>query len=234
MKITKFSTRDIVMVVFLVVFLIGVLYYMGFYKPLQADLASITSQTVQTDDQINQAMNKAAEMKRMRDELDVILSQPKFQITEIAPYDNKNIVLNMLNGVLGASEEYSLSFTDPEIEEGGTVRRDVSMNFSCRDYDSAKIILRNLTKSNWRCLVRNVSINADGSVAEHLDEDEKKELEEKTEDEDKAYDENDLMMTPVSVSATITFFESTKLTREKNQPLDVTEVEATEAAEEAA
>ena len=234
MKITKFSTRDIVMVVFLVVFLIGVLYYMGFYKPLQADLASITSQTVQTDDQINQAMNKAAEMKRMRDELDVILSQPKFQITEIAPYDNKNIVLNMLNGVLGASEEYSLSFTDPEIEEGGTVRRDVSMNFSCRDYDSAKINLRNLTKSNWRCLVRNVSINADGSVAEHLDEDEKKELEEKTEDEDKAYDENDLMMTPVSVSATITFFESTKLTREKNQPLDVTEVESTEAAEEAA
>ena len=234
MKITKFSTRDIAMVVFLVIFLIGVLYYMGFYKPMQADLAEISTQTIQTDDQINQALNKANEMKRMRDELDVILSQPKFQITEIAPYDNKNIVLNMLNGVLGASEEYSLSFTDPEIEDGGTVRRDVSMDFSCRDYDSAKIILRNLTKSNWRCLVRNVSINADTNVIKHLDDEEIKELEEKTEDGDKEYDKNDLMMTPVRVSATITFFESTKLTREKNQPLDVTEVEATEEAEDVA
>ena len=151
-------------------------------------------------------------MKKMQEELNVILSQPKFQITEIAPYDNKNVVLNMLNGILGRSLRYSLSFTDPAINSDGTVRRDVSMQFTCKDYESAKIIIRDLTKSNWRCMVRNCTISDAGP---YIPQDgEVVDIPVAEEDEEDNDTGANIMKNSVSVSATITFFESTQLTKE--------------------
>ena len=212
MKMAKLSSRDIVMIVLVGLILASVLYYMGFYKPYQTELADLTAQAAAVDDEIEVAIAKDAQMKKMQEELNVILSQPKFQITEIAPYDNKNVVLNMLNGILGRSLQYSLSFTDPSINNDGTVRRDVSMEFTCKDYESAKIIIRDLTKSTWRCMVRNCSITDNGPY-----EDETEEVHPapvvSVDEEDKDKGAN-IMENSVSVSATITFFESTQLTKE--------------------
>ena len=158
---------------------------MGFYTPLQNELASINGQANQIDSEINTAMAKVASMDAMQAELDEIFSRPEDEITEIAPYDNKEVVLTQLYGILGQAEDYSLSFTDPSVEAGGTVRRNISMSFSCADYASAKAIIRDLTDSRWRCLVSNLSIVAS---------------------------EGDLMNNPVTISATITFFEHTGLT----------------------
>ena len=66
----------------------------------------------------------------------------------------------------------------------GTVRRNISMNFTCANYNAAKAILRDLTDSQWRCLVSNLAI-----VAE----------------------EDNLMKNAVTVNATITYFEHTDL-----------------------
>ena len=179
----KLSGRESVMLVFLVVLLVGVGYYLGFYKPLQADLARVQSQSADLDMAITTATARASSMKSMQEELDEIFSRPKDQITEIAPYDNKEVVLNMLYGILGRTQDYSLSFTDPEVREDGTVRRNISMNFTCETYQAAKAVIRDLTDSNWRCLVSGCAIAS----------------------------ETNLMEEPVTVNMTITFFESTKL-----------------------
>lgn len=180
---SKMSGREVFMIVLLVVLLAGVGYYMGFYSPLQKEMANIQSQTSSVDAQISAAANKIARMDVMQAELDEIFSRPKDEITEIAAYDNKEVVLNQLNGILQSSMEYSLSFAEPSIGGDGTVRRNVSMNFRCPDYESAKRIINSLTKSQWRCMVSNLSLSGGGNIME---------------------DE-------VSVSATITFFESTNL-----------------------
>lgn len=180
---SRLSGREVFMVCLLAVLLVGVVYYMGFYTPLQQEMASIQSQTSSVDAQISAAANKIARMDVMQAELDEIFSRPKDEITEIAPYDNKEVVLNQLNGILQSSLEYSLSFAEPNIGSDGTVRRNVSMSFRCPDYDSAKRIISSLTKSQWRCMVSNLSISGGG----------------------------DIMDAEVSVSATITFFESTNL-----------------------
>ena len=52
-KKSKMTTRELVMVVFLILLLIGVGYYMGFYTPLQQELASINGQTAETSGQLN-------------------------------------------------------------------------------------------------------------------------------------------------------------------------------------
>ncbi len=184
MKKSKLSTRETFMLVFLVALLIGVGYYMGFYTPLQNELASIATQSAQVDTQITTSMAKVAKMDEMQAELDEILSRPADEITEIAPYDNKEVVLNQLYGILGRTQDYSLNFTDPEVQPDGTVRRNISMSFGCASYTAAKDVIRDLTDSQWRCLVSNLSI-----VSEN----------------------GDTMNDPVTVTATITFFEHTDL-----------------------
>ena len=184
MKRGKLSAREIVMLTFLVVLVIGLLYYLGFYTPLQDELTSISQQSSQLETQITTAMTKVQKMDEMQDELDVIFSRPANEITEIAPYDNKEVVLNQLYGILSRTQDYSLSFTDPEVQEDGTVRRNISMNFRCSTYASAKEVIKDLTDSQWRCLVSNLSI---------------------------ASQDEDMMVSGVTVTATITFFEHTGL-----------------------
>ena len=184
MKKMNLTARDTVMLVFLVALIIGAVYYLGFYTPLQNELSSIASQSSKTDSQITTAMTKVKKMDTMQAELDEIFANATDKVTEIAPYDNKEVVLNQLYGILGRTQDYSLSFTDPDVQEDGTVRRNISMNFHCESYADAKEVIKDLTDSKWRCLVSNLAI---------------------------ACDEDDMMAYGVTVNATITFFEHTGL-----------------------
>ena len=183
MKKSKLSTRESVMLVFLVVLLIGVVYYMGFYTPLQEEMASISAQSIDTDTAIQSASTRVMEMNKMQEELDEILARPESEITEIAPYDNKEAVLTQLYSILSRTQEYNLDFTDPAVQEDGTVRRTISMSFKCADYKAAKAVIADLTDSRWRCLVSTLTIAAD----------------------------EDMLTQPVEVTASITFFEHTGL-----------------------
>lgn len=184
MKKSKLSPREKFMLVFLIVLLIGVGYYMFFYTPLQSEMSSIAVQSSEIDTQITTSMAKIGKMDEMQAELDEIFSRPADEITEIAAYDNKEVVLNQLYGILGRTSDYSLNFTDPEVQPDGTVRRNISMSFHCDSYEAAKSVIRDLTDSHWRCLVSNLAITCD---------------------------EGDMMTMGVTVTVTITFFEHTGL-----------------------
>ena len=184
MKKSKLSPRETFMLVFLVVLLIGVGYYMFFYTPLQDAMNSLAVQSSECDSAITASMAKVKKMDEMQAELDEIFARPTNEITEIAPYDNKEVVLNQLYGILGRTSDYSLNFTDPQVQPDGTVRRNISMSFHCESYEAAKDVIRDLTDSQWRCLVSNLSITCD---------------------------EGDMMTMGVNVTATITFFEHTGL-----------------------
>ena len=127
-----------------------------------------------------------------QEEVDAILAQPADQITEIAPYDNATVVIAQLNGILSASEEYTLTFRDVEINDDGTVRRIINMNFRCTDYASARRIVDALSSSHWRCIVNSVNMSVP-----------KKEIERD--------DVPNIMKYPVEVTAQVTFFESKNL-----------------------
>lgn len=182
-KKSKFSTRETIMLPLLLIILAGIIYYIGFWQPLQRDLAEINQQCITIDGQITATAPKILHMNEMQTELDEIFARPESEITEIAPFDNKEVVFTQLNSILSTTENYNLSFAEPSIEADGTVRRSVSMSFSCPTYDDARAIIEALTNSRWRCLVSNLSISTSG----------------------------DLMEGAVSVNATITFFESTNL-----------------------
>lgn len=218
----KMTARDRILLIFLAVLLIGVCYYMFFLKPLQADLQSIATQSAETDQAISVSTAKLNSMKSMQDELDEIFSRPEEEITEIAPYDNAKVVMSQLNGILSASENYSLNFKDPDVQKDGTVRRVVTMSFDCKDYASAKVIIKALSSSHWRCLINNIAVNGvkvkveNVPVAEEPVEGaeaaEGAESVEATEATPVVTEpEIDAMKGAVTIQATITFFESTKI-----------------------
>ena len=220
------SARDRFLLIFLVVILIGVCYYLFFYKPLQADLQHIATQSSETDLLIQTSMAKVSSMDGMQKELDEIFSRPESEITEIAPFDNAKVVMSQLNGILSASDNYSLNFKDPDIQADGTVRRVVTMSFDCSDYASAKAIIHALSSSHWRCLINGIAVN---SMAKDLDSPKVPAVPAETEEATGAENgettgaengetaetelEPGVMNGPITIQATITFFESTNISR---------------------
>lgn len=176
----KLTRREWIIGAVLLALFLGAVWYMGFYAPLQEELAAIEGQTLILNEQLEAAAAQVARMEEMRAELDQILAQP---VTQIAPYDNKEAVLNQLNRILRQSEEYHLTFLEPAIGADGLVRRSVVMDFTCADFPSAQAVIGQLTVGPWRCLVGNLALTG----------------------------APDVMSGPVQVSATVTFFESTLL-----------------------
>lgn len=149
MKKAKLSARETVMLVLLVVLLIGVVYYMAFLTPLQAEIAGIQTEVEELDLQIQSYQDQLLGMNAMKTELEKLDKQ-----TEVAPYDNLVEVLVALDQYLyDNSVSYTLTFLEPEITEEGTVRRIVEMEFECLDYDAARAMVDDLTGNKWRCLV---------------------------------------------------------------------------------
>lgn len=154
MKKSSLSTREIVMIVLLVVLLGGVIYYMGFLTPLQNELADIKSQTVDVETQIESYTEKLTQLTFMENTLKELDKK-----TEVAPYDNLVEVLVAMNQYLKENAiSYNVDFMDPEVAEDGTTRRVVSMEIECLDYASARAMVDDLTGSKWRCLVRDTVI----------------------------------------------------------------------------
>ena len=130
MKKSKLTGREVIMVVFLVVLLVGVCYYLLFLTPLKKDIADINIQISEAESQLSVSQAQVASMDKMQAELDEILSRPKDEITEIAPYDNAKQLMRELNGILAHGSDYSISFADPIIGDDGIVRRNVNLSFT--------------------------------------------------------------------------------------------------------
>ena len=187
MKKASLSTREIVMIIFLVILLGAVMYYMLFLTPLKEDLASIESDisNIQTQKEAN--TEKLSQMNNMERELKKLKEQNDLEnLSQIPVYDNTVEVLASLNQYLEVNcLTHSLDFQTPEIAEDGTVRRVVEMTFECKDYASARTIIDDLTGNKWRCLVGDTTL---ATVEENTD----------------------LKNSVVSVQLDITFFEISK------------------------
>lgn len=196
----KITGREITMIVIMVLIIVTTVYYLFFYFPHNANMYNTRNEINLVDTDISKALIMTKKKKDMQKELEEILKQPQDQITEIARYDNKKQVLNMLYGILSKTKDYSLSFQDPEVEENGTVRRHINMGFTADNYEGAKEVLKELAASKWRCIISNLSINGDP----------------------------DMMQDVVTVSVDITFFEKAEI--KQTEPTETTEVPLEPAA----
>lgn len=154
MKKPKLTARETVMLIFLVILLIGAIYYMGFLTPLNNEIAAINAETADMDTQIQSQAEKLAQMNRMKAELAEIKERPEDEISEMPPYDNIVPVLADLDSYLREySTNYNLNHTDPEPSDDGTYRRVIGLSMNCASLDDAYEIMCEITSGRWRCQI---------------------------------------------------------------------------------
>ena len=142
-------------------------YIMLFYMPVTSARDSALSKTEACELLIDTAQIQLAEKQRMERELEEIFARDPEPLG-LADYDNLQPVMVELNTILASAQNYSLSFATVDASKS-IVRREISVNFTCGGYDTAKGILRQLHDSLYRCMLNNITVSLgrgnDGSVS---------------------------------------------------------------------
>jgi hypothetical protein len=185
MKKKALTTTEIILIVFLLVLAIGAAWYLFFFKPVQADIASLKNQAGDMQAAVEVEAAKLAKMDARKAELDAIFAENP-NPSEIAPYDNVQNVMNQLNDILAKAKQYNLSFSNPTTDKSGIVRRTVTMSLTANSYEDAKAIMLACEQNHWRCIIKTMSMTGSNTSSS-------------------------LVSGDVSLSAVIVFFESVNL-----------------------
>lgn len=153
----KFTKRERVLLVVLIVAALGVLWYFAVYNPCQDRLAKAQSKQASVQTDIDAATVKKTKMTKMQNEI-AKAQQAASSSSELPAYDNVVNLTNELNSVLSAANTYSLKFDNVETS-GNIVRRKVTLDYTAATYDDAKSILNKISDGRYRCMLGDMSIN---------------------------------------------------------------------------
>ena len=152
----SFTTRELVIIILLVLVLLGAAYYQFVDTPVRNQLAQARSEKAALETQLNGVYAKIAEMKRIEAELDDLSSQANMSV--MYSYNNSEAELRLLNDILTSTEEYTVSFSNVT-RDGDQIRRRFTLTFTAADFAAAKRVITRLSGSELRCLVDNITYN---------------------------------------------------------------------------
>ena len=153
----KLTPRECMLLGVLAVLVLASAYVMLFYMPTTSARDNALAETETCWQQIEVAQLRLTEKQRMERELEEIFAQDPNPLG-LANYDNLQPVMMELHTVLADTQDYSLSFATVDASQR-IVRREISVNFTCDSYDTAKSGLQQLHDSAFRCMLNNVTIS---------------------------------------------------------------------------
>ena len=152
------TVREKVLTVILGILVLFCVYYFAFLIPVTEEMDACINENLTIEDQLV-IYDATAEKKRMMEgELKDILEGGNKDVKELPAYDNSQNVMNQLSELLEDTEQYDVSFSSVE-EQDNTVRREVSLSFTCNSYENAKNILSSISNSEYRCILKDLYIN---------------------------------------------------------------------------
>lgn len=149
-----FTTREKVILLILILFLIGFGYYQFIDQPIRQSLSKAEAETAALETELAGVNAKIATLQRMQDEIDDITANGRSSY--MASYNNSKAELKLLNDVLSEATQYSIAFSNVT-RSGDQIRRDFSLQFTAPDYETMRRIIYNLTGVEFRCLIGNLS-----------------------------------------------------------------------------
>lgn len=179
MKLNRQFTKRETVLILVLAIILLVLVYWWFVYRPVQEQMS-SYDTADIDSQIQIEQARAMQKKKMQDEMD---SNKQANIGEIATYNNLKNEINELNTIVSKATSYSFDFEDP-YADGEIVRRNINLTFTAASYANAEDIIKGLYGCRYRLLIGDLSITPSG-------------------------DSGVIQDGPVSVSATLTFFETT-------------------------
>ena len=148
-----FTPKEKILLVILLLLVLFAAYYWLIYVPCgnAIDRANADRDATQVD--LTIAAAKEAQLKKMQSELDS-LGELQYA-SRMESYNNSKEELKLLNGVLEAADEYSVSFASVS-RDGDQIRRNFTVEFKTVNFTTAKEIIQRLSESELRCLLGDV------------------------------------------------------------------------------
>lgn len=177
----KFSRREKVLFLILIVMLLALFYYTSIWQPTSATISVAEATIAELQDYLIVEEAMAAKIASMREGLSEI-SRPPVTTTVTPNYDNFPNLLDELNEALSITSNKNLSFGDPAIQNG-VATRILQLSFDVANYDDAKTVLESIHAGNYRCEITSFKMTPLASST------------------------TDVKLAPVNVVLTVTYYE---------------------------
>lgn len=202
MLMRSFTKREKVMLLVLVLVMFVGLYILVVHNPVKANLARLEEEKEDADLRLQVAQIQAQKYREMESELEEIFAMPQDQITVMPLYDNAERLMVQLNHIFGELE-YDLNFSEVVFQEK-VAARGVQFTFTAPDYATARSIIQQLSHTGNRSLMNTLNIapaeeTGDGGFSNINLRSSRRDTQERTEN---------ILEGPLTVSGTITFYES--------------------------
>jgi len=159
----KFSTREKILMLILVLLLIGELYYVLVQRRVEREFAEALSRTETATVTYELESVKAAKKQNMEDKIQE--AEQDSSIRPLPDFDNSTNVVAYLNGVMASTDEYHLVFNAVDYSNY-VAMRSINMSFSCWGYSTVENIVAQLEDGPYYCEVIGLSMSAEHGISD--------------------------------------------------------------------
>lgn len=181
----SFTSREKIMLGVLATMVVGAAYYFLFFTPIQARIADAEVRVSTAQDQQLIEQLKVVKLNQMKKEIAEMKASGMENTRQLPDYNNLDMVMIELNGILLAADSYQIDFPDPDLTPR-IIQRATNITFTAANYAAAKTIIQRLSDCAYRCSVNSVNLSASG---------------------DGVGSTGNVATQPVSASVTVTFYE---------------------------
>ena len=161
------STKEKLLVVVFILFLLGLAYYRFFYIPTKESIEAANKRRDDYQTQLVQVQQKEAQIRKMKEEIEELGDLSK--VSRMESYNNSKAELTLLNRVLEPASDYSITFTNVTRNDD-QIRRSFSLTFTTDSFVAAKRIISSLEASDLRCLLGDIQYSFTLRRADHDEE----------------------------------------------------------------
>ncbi len=152
----EFNKAEKVLLLVLALLLVALAYFQFVYRPISEEISKSHSERDALEIELMGVQARLMQLSKMQEELDRIGTTAD----RMESYNNSKAELALLNSTLVGAQQYSITFADVT-RDGDQIRRSFSLQFRTDSFASAKRILTELTASEYRCLLGDMSYQMD-------------------------------------------------------------------------
>ncbi len=154
----EFKLRERLLLLALAAIVIAAVYYYLVHKPVSQGIATAKQQISELTSEKESLDNQIALLERMQE-----TNQDAFavELGYMPSYNNSENEIRLLNDVLQNTIDYTVTFSGLS-RNGNQIRRSFSLVFRVNDYNEVERILYELSKTEMRCLIGDISCSITG------------------------------------------------------------------------
>lgn len=153
-----FSMREKVLLAALAFVALAVVWYKFVFLGIQEQTMKVEDQIASVQNDIVKYQTEAKGLDSMKAEI-AALEEQGYKATELPQYDNTQPLMAFLNSTLAGSQDFTISFDDPTLEDDGLIHRTGTIQYGSGSYNEARDIALNIARGPYPCKIDSLAIS---------------------------------------------------------------------------